>query len=126
MYIVKQNQTKKKKSLTVTEIYQTLVIQCGLSPDYVLDKMQMYEVQPLITSMHLKHRDSWEQSRMIAYIIAQVNSRKKLNPTDIIKFAWDNEEEMNKETSMSNEDIERLRKKAKEYSLKINNIWLIL
>ncbi len=55
---------------------------------------------------------------MIAYIIAQVNSRKKLNPTDIIKFAWDNEEEMNKETSMSNEDIERLRKKAKEYSLK--------
>ena len=78
----------------------------------------MYEVQPLITSMHLKHRDSWEQSRMIAYIIAQVNSRKKLNPTDIIKFAWDNEEEMNKETSMSKEDIERLRKKAKEYSLK--------
>ena len=50
---------------------------------------------------------------MIAYIIAQVNSRKKLNPTDIIKFAWDNEEEINKETSMSNEDIERLRKKAK-------------
>ena len=78
----------------------------------------MYEVQPLITFMHLKHRDSWEQSRMIAYIIAQVNSRKKLNPTDIIKFAWDNEEEINKETSMSNEDLERLRKKAKEYSLK--------
>lgn len=78
----------------------------------------MYEVQPLITSMHLKHRDSWEQSRMIAYIIAQVNSRKKLNPTDIIKFAWDNEKEINKETIMSNEDIERLRKKAKEYSLK--------
>ena len=78
----------------------------------------MYEVQPLITSMHLKHRDSWEQSRMRAYIIAQVNSRKKLNPTDIIKFAWDNEKEINKETIMSNEDIERLRKKAKEYSLK--------
>lgn len=78
----------------------------------------MYEVQPLITSMHLKYRDSWEQSRMIAYIIAQVNSRKKLNPTDIIKFDWDNGEEINKETSISNEDIERLRKKAKEYSLK--------
>ena len=78
----------------------------------------MYEVQPLITSMHLKYRDSWEQSRMIAYIIAQVNSRKKLNPTDIIKFDWDNEKEINKETSISNEDIERLRKKAKEYSLK--------
>lgn len=78
----------------------------------------MYEVQPLITYMHLKYRDSWEQSRMIAYIIAQVNSRKKLNPTDIIKFAWDNEEEINKETSISNEDLERLRKKAKEYSLK--------
>lgn len=106
--------TTKKKSLTVTEIYQTLVIQCGISPDYVLDAMQMYEVQPLIQAMHLKHRDSWEQSRMIAYIIAQVNSRKKLSPTDIVRFVWDD----NKETGISNEDIERLRQKAKEYSRK--------
>lgn len=110
----KVEDNEKKKSLTVTEIYQTLVIQCGISPDYVLDAMQMYEVQPLIQAMHLKHRDSWEQSRMIAYIIAQVNSRKKLSPTDIVRFVWDD----NKETGISNEDIERLRQKAKEYSRK--------
>ena len=73
---------EKKKSLTVTEIYQTLVIQCGLSPDYVLDKMQMYEVIATYYIYALNNRIGWEQSRMIAYIIAQVNSRKKLNPTD--------------------------------------------
>jgi hypothetical protein len=43
-----------------------------------------------------------------------VNSRKKLSPTDIVRFVWDD----NKETGISNEDIERLRQKAKEYSRK--------
>lgn len=75
----------------------------------------MYEVQPLIKAMHLKNRDSWEQSRLIAYIIAQVNSSKKLNPTQIIKFAWDSNDDTTKETNISNEDIERLKLKAQSY-----------
>ena len=109
------------KKFLITEIYQTLVIQCGISPDYVLDNMQMYEVQPLIQSMHLKYKESWEQSRMISYIMAQVNSTKTLKPTDIIKFAWDeesNSEETNK--VMSDGDIKRLRLKAQEYLQKVN------
>lgn len=73
----------------------------------------MYEIKPLISHLHLKSRDSWEQARLIAYVIAQVNSRKKLNPSDIITFAWDNKVE--NETTISNEDIERLKKKAQTY-----------
>ena len=37
-----------KKVLTTKEIYSTLVIEGGLDPEYVLDKMQMYELEPLI------------------------------------------------------------------------------
>ena len=66
-------------------------MQCGISPKYVLDEMQMYEINALMDNKHLAVKDSWEQSRMIAYIIAQVNSKKKLNPDDIIKFSWDEE-----------------------------------
>lgn len=58
---------------------------------------------------------------MIAYIMAQVNSTKTLKPTDIIKFAWDeesNSEETNK--VMSDGDIKRLRLKAQEYLQKVN------
>lgn len=30
---------------------------------------------------------------MMAYVTAQVNSKKRLKPTDIIKFAWEKQKE---------------------------------
>ena len=48
----------------------------------------MYELEPLISNLHRKDRNSWEQARMIAYVIAQCNSTKKLKPTDIMQFTW--------------------------------------
>lgn len=75
----------------------------------------MYEIKPLITHLHFKSRDSWEQARLISYVIAQVNSRKKLNPTDIITFDWDKKDKVENETTISNADIERLKKKAQTY-----------
>lgn len=106
------NNTDAKKVLTTKEIYSALVIEGGLAPEYVLDKMQMYELEPLISNLHKKDRNSWEQSRMIAYVIAQCNSTKKLKPTDIMQFTWDT----TGETSISNEDIKRLKEKAKQYT----------
>lgn len=95
-------------------------MQCGISPKYVLDEMQMYEINALMDNKHLAVKDSWEQSRMIAYIIAQVNSKKKLNPDDIIKFSWD-ENTASVDTSISDKDIERLRQKADNFLKMTNN-----
>ena len=77
--------------------------------------MQMYELEPLINNLHKKDRNSCEQARMIAYVIAQCNSTKKLKPTDIMQFTWDND--TTEETSISNEDIKRLKEKAKQYTI---------
>lgn len=108
------NNTDAKKVLTTKEIYSALVIEGGLDPEYVLDKMQMYELEPLISNLHRKDRNSWEQARMVAYVIAQCNSTKKLKPTDIMQFTWDSD--TIGETSISNEDIKRLKEKAKQYT----------
>ena len=62
-----------------------------------------------------KSRDSWEQCRFISYVLAQINSTKKLKLTDILSFTWDKEEEDDKNTIITNEDIERLKNKAKQY-----------
>ena len=67
---------------------------------------------------HFAYKDSWEQARMQAYILAQCNSTKKLKPSDIMKFYWDKEEA--EVTSISNADVERLREKAKQFETKIN------
>lgn len=74
----------------------------------------MYELEPLISNIHKKNKESWEQTRLLAYITAQVNSTKKLKPSDIISFSWDEVSD----TTISNEDVERLKNKAKQY---INN-----
>ena len=75
--------------------------------------MQMYELEPLISNLHRKDRNSWEQARMISYIIAQTNSTKQLSPTDIMKFDWDEAKE--KDTSISKDDIARLQAKANQF-----------
>ena len=76
--------------------------------------MQFYEIPVLVKGLNNKHKESWEQTRFISYITAQVNSTKQLKPTDILKFSWD---EDTKETYISNEDVERLKNKAKNLKI---------
>lgn len=78
----------------------------------------MYELETLISSLYQKNRESWEQTRLLAYILAQVNSTKKLKPSDILSFVWDNDNKGN--TSISNEDVKRLKERAKQYTSKYN------
>lgn len=55
--------------------------------------MQFYEIDALLDSYYLKHKDGWEQARLIAYMTAQVNSRNTIKPEDIIKFHWEKDED---------------------------------
>lgn len=85
-----------------------------MSPTYVLDEMEMYEIKALFNYEYYSHKDEWEQARMIAYVIAQTNSTKKLSYQDITQFYWEKDEEK-QDTSISRQDIERLREKAQAY-----------
>ncbi|WP_455094410.1 hypothetical protein [Prevotella koreensis] len=83
--------------------------------------MEMYEISTLMKYSHYSHKDSWEQARLNAFMIAQVNSRKKLNYQDIMKFYWETEtEDKEEETRITKEDIQRLNNKAQEYLEIIN------
>lgn len=79
--------------------------------------MQTYEVNTIIENIPYLDRNLWEQTRFLAYVNVQINSKKQYNPTDILKFAWDTE--LNKE--IHNSDIERLREKSKQISLSLQN-----
>lgn len=101
--------------IPIDEIYSLVVVECGIDPDYFLDRMKWYEVEACIKGLENKNKASWEQCRFISYIIAQVNSTKKLKPTDILSFNWDKVEDSDKNTAISNEDIDRLKNKAKQF-----------
>lgn len=86
-----------------------------VSLDYFLDRMKPYELAIICDKLHLRVKDGWEQSRLIAYMTAQVNSKKKLKPTDIIKFGWESEDTpQQQQQTLSIDDVERIKIMALE------------
>ena len=76
--------------------------------------MQHYELQTLIDKLYLRSKNNWEQARLIAYIVAQVNSKKKLKLTDVLEFPWENQS--NKENQkVTDNQKEQLLRQAQEF-----------
>ena len=90
------------------------MIKLHYSPEYVLDKMEMYEVNAALKYQYYAYKEEWEQARLISYLIAQTNSKKRLKIEDIIKFPWDGKE-IEQDKVISKEDINRLNKMAQAY-----------
>ena len=93
VHTAKKNVSEAQEtSLTMTDVFKLVCVQFGIvTVPYYMDEMKPYELKVILDSLHLRIKDDWEQARLIAYMVAQVNSRKKLRPTDIIKFGWENE-----------------------------------
>lgn len=87
------------------------MLQFGLSPEYVLDNIEMYEINSLMAHSYYRYKESWEQSRLISFLIAQTHSTKKLKLEDIIKFEWEKDTTPDAQ-KITKEDIERLTKEA--------------
>ena len=87
-----------------------------VSPEYFLDKMKPYELSIICDSLHLRTKDTWEQTRLIGYIIAQTNSKKRLKPTDIIQFAWEIESDNSNTNTpskvLTKDDVEEIKRQA--------------
>lgn len=92
-------------------------MQCGVQPDYVLDRMNFYEIEALLENLWMKNKESWEQTRVQAYITAQTQSTKKIDMNDMMSFPWEKKVEKIEDTP---EDIEMMRKEMKEMEDKLN------
>ena len=80
--------------------------------------MDFIEVESFIDGLNRRNREAWEQTRLLGFIIAQSNSTRTLKQTDILRFQWDEEEK--KDTSVTDEEMQRLRAKAKEVESQLN------
>jgi hypothetical protein len=86
-----------------------------MPPDYVLDRMPFHEIGVAIEGLYRKNKDGWEQARLMIWTFVRMNSKSHYRPKDIIKFPWDNILPQERgESTLSQQDIKRLRKKTKE------------
>ena len=69
-----------------------LVLEMGIAPGYVLDCMEVYEINALFANRHLRVKESWEQSRMNAFVTARCAGAQIKNVRDIFTLPWDKED----------------------------------
>lgn len=88
--------------------------------DYFMDRLEDWEVTDIYNMLQYADASDWEQTRWLMYVIAQVNSKKQLKVDDILKFPWDGDS-TKQDTTISDEEIERLRARAKMMEKKFQN-----
>ena len=71
--------------------------------------MKTYEVAEYLGSVQYRGRDNKDMARMIAQVIAQVNSKNTIKPADIVKFPWDSDKPV---PVVTDEEREQLAKRA--------------
>jgi len=71
--------------------------------------MKTYEATEILGSIQYRDRDNKDMARMIAQVIAQVNSKKTIKSTDIVKFPWDDDKPV---AVVTDEEREELAKRA--------------
>lgn len=74
-------------------MYTTLVVGAGISPAYVLDEMQWYEVEAVLDGYDLKQRENWEKVRTLVVASLQSNSSKRLKAQKAFPLPWDKQEQ---------------------------------
>ena len=82
-----------------------MVLQCGIDPGYVLDRIQTYEIEALIENLWMKDKTSWEQTRTVGYITAQCQSTKKIDPKQMMSFPWESDSQTEEITADEREEI---------------------
>lgn len=80
--------------------------------------MSFYEVNDLMEGIDYVDRVSWEQTRVLGYL-SMAPHCKKLDMKKILPFKWDenddNTSQEEKVTTISNEDIEKLKLESEKY-----------
>ena len=89
-------------------------MECNFPPDYVLDKMEWYEINSILKYKYYASQNQWEQTRILYSIIYNTNAKHPKPIDEMWRFPWEEETEK-KNTLISKEDISRLHKLAQAY-----------
>lgn len=96
------------------ELYRLLVVQYRMvDHEYFMDRMEEWEAGLTISNLPYADTNSWEQTRALMTMLANMFSKKKLSAEEIMKLPWDRKCET-KNTAITNEEIEELRNKAQK------------
>lgn len=105
--------------MIVHNILRVLVVENKiLDYQYFMDEAEEWEALELIDISPYAYKNEWNMTRERMWLEANKFAKKKIEREDIYKFIWDEKAEEKHNTEISNEDIQRLREKAKTFNIK--------
>lgn len=81
-----------------------------------MDKMEEWEIGPIISGLQYTDRNSWEQTRLRIFSLASMFSKQQKELSDIMTFPWEDNPEAKE---IKDEDIKRLKARAEELARKM-------
>jgi hypothetical protein len=95
-----------------------IVRNCSNLPQ-LLEETDYWLIDLYSTQANETYKVSWEQTRFIALVTAQVQSTKRIKPKDIMGFPWDSEQDKgkhkNKTQPIDEAKRQELMSKMKQY-----------
>lgn len=97
-------------------------MELGYESKYFFDEMSFDELKLILENYQYRFKNEYEMNRLTNYIIAQSNSTKKMNLTDISTFVWDKQQQ--EKQVITTETVEMMKEKGNDLIQKLmkNNI----
>lgn len=103
--------------MTTHEVYQLVVGEGGVSPEYFLRRMSVGEAKDYIKGLNRRHRQSWEMTRLLCRFVHGAGGGKNFD----LPFSWENENgEEEEKREATPEELAALRARAREMEKALN------
>lgn len=100
-------------------MYQLVVGEGGVSPEYFLRQMSVGEAKDYIKGLNRRHRQTWEQTRMLCRFVYGAAGGKNFE----MALPWDNEDEEREERKEATpEELAALRARARMMEKAMNDL----
>lgn len=85
-------------ALRMSDVAAALVINCGLSPKYVMDEMELWEIEDYVKCNELKMKNEMVDKRFWTYltIAPQIDTKKIKSPEKLMTFPWEEKDKKEK------------------------------
>lgn len=101
---------KKNRGLKASEIFGMLAA-IGVQPAFLLYEATLFELEAILSQSLEQKKEMYNLARLHATTIVQINTTKRVKPTDIWTFPWD-------KTQAKPSTRQRFEELAKKYSNK--------
>jgi len=120
--IINNNEiTGNTETLFIKDIAATLIVSAGIDAHFVLNEMEIIDVNMYMTAYNNKTKETMELSRLWTFLTLLPNLDQKVNtPQKLFSFPWDNEKKEVKKLMTENE-FDDLMKQQQELLNKITN-----